>query len=416
MPYSRGVSEGSILFYNGGHNHNGTSSALIATEAYSIYDFIVGFAGSNERQIKQQTNFNNLKTVISNVIKTDVLGPSGIRLLPNSIQSIHISAGSITADELSANLVLVNNIISSSNFNGTVAANGVITSQGSSGWAITSAGSAVFSNTAIRGTLTAGALYINAYNQWYANGSIYVGNPEFDEPGFAYSSALGMSVYGKITATSGKIGDFDIQNGTLITGGFIGWIALGPTPNAAYNGVEAGEVAVATRDPADNNDVRATMRGERIMIRDETNPSLTTYMHKNGLTTNGIVACDSVATSGIVYQWGGQQITFKWDGSTFYAVIDGNEYALAASGGAPATTSPSTAPVTTSPGTTTTTSPGTTTTTSPGTTTTTSPGTTTTTSPVVCVVCSTPGVADCCSPATCGSFKDGFICLDLSGM
>jgi len=401
MPYSRGVSEGSILFYNGGHNHNGTSSALIATEAYSIYDFIVGFAGSNERQIKQQTNFNNLKTVISNVIKTDVLGPSGIRLLPNSIQSIHISAGSITADELSANLVLVNNIISSSNFNGTVAANGVITSQGSSGWAITSAGSAVFSNTAIRGTLTAGALYINAYNQWYANGSIYVGNPEFNEPGFAYSSALGMSVYGKITATSGRIGAFDIEDGTLVTGGFIGWVSLGPVGNAAYGGVEAGEVSVATRDPDDNHDVRATMRGERIMVKDEDNPSLITYMHKNGLSTNGVVACDSVSTSGIVYQWGGQQITFKWDGSTFYAVIDGYEYALAASGGAPATTSPST------------TSPGTTTTTSPGTTTTTSPGTT---SPGSCVECSTPGVADCCPPSTCGGFKDGFICLDLSNM
>ena len=402
MAYSRGVSEGSILFYSGGHNHNGESSALIATEAYSIYDFIVGFAGSNERQIKQQTNFNNLKTVISNVIKTDVLGPSGIRLLPNSIQSIHISAGSITADELSANLVLVNNIISSSNFNGTVAANGVITSQGSSGWAITSAGSAVFSNTAIRGTLTAGALYINDYNQWYANGSIYVGNPQFDEPGFSYSVALGMSVRGSITATSGKIASFDIDGATLFTGdSFIGWIQLGPVGNAAYGGVDAGEISVATRDPADNHDVRATMRGQRIMISDEDDPSLTTYMHKNGFTTNGIVACDSVQTPSIVYPYSANQIAFKWDGSTFYAVIDGNEYALAASGGAPATTSPATAPAT-----------------APATTTTTSPATTApaTTSPGGCIECSTPGTVDCCPPATCGSFKDGFICLDLSNL
>ena len=390
MPYSRGVSEGSILFYNGGHNHNGTSSALIATEAYSIYDFIVGFAGSNERQIKQQTNFNNLKTVISNVIKTDVLGPSGIRLLPNSIQSIHISAGSITADELSANLVLVNNIISSSNFNGTVAANGVITGQGSSGWAITSSGDAVFSNTAIRGTLTAGAVYINAYNQWYANGTIYVGNPQFQQPGFSYDPALGMSVRGSITATSGKIGDFDITNGSLITAGFLGWIALGPIPNAAYGGVEAGEVAVATRDPADNHDVRATMRGQRIMIEDQDNPAFTTYMHKNGFATNGVVACDSVQTPSVVYPYSANQIAFSWDGSVLSAVVDGVAFPLSTGAGTPAVT-PAVTPATT-------------------------PATTPAVSPGACVECSTPGTADCCPPATCGSFKDGFICLDLSNM
>ena len=385
MPYSRGVSEGSILFYNGGHNHNGTSSALIATEAYSIYDFIVGFAGSNERQIKQQTNFNNLKTVISNVIKTDVLGPSGIRLLPNSIQSIHISAGSITADELSANLVLVNNIISSSNFNGTVAANGVITGQGSSGWAITSAGDAVFSNTAIRGTLTAGAVYINAYNQWYANGTIYVGNPQFQQPGFSYDPALGMSVRGSITATSGKIGDFDITNGSLITGGFLGWIALGPTPNAGYGGVEAGQVEISTRDPADNHQVTASMRGQRIMIEDQDNPALITYMHKNGFTTNGIVACDSVQTPSIVYPYSANQIAFSWDGSVLSAVVDGTAFPLLTGEGTPAVVSPAVvSPAVVSPG--------------------------------GCIECSTPGTADCCPPSTCGSFKDGAICLDLSNM
>ena len=229
MAYSRGVSEGSILFYSGGHNHNGTSSALIATEAYSIYDFIVGFAGSNERQIKQQNNFNNLKTVISNVIKTDVLGPSGVRLSPNSIETIHIVTGAVTAEELSANLVLVNNIISSSNFNGTVAANGVITSQGSSGWAITSAGSAVFSNTAIRGAIVAASLEttgidisasgnLTAANfALYANGAIYASGGNFQVSAAGILYATGASISGTIVASSVSTPNLTISNTGAIT-------------------------------------------------------------------------------------------------------------------------------------------------------------------------------------------------------
>ena len=402
QPLSTGTSESSIIFYNGGHNHDGISSARIDTAKYSLYDFTTDFMGTDLRQSVQAENFRKFTNVVSDIVKTNVLGPSGITLGPRQVRAENIDAGAVTATSLAANIVLVNNVIRSNNFDGTVLANGAITTAGTVGWAVSGGGTAVFDSSYIRGTLTAGALYINAYNQWYANGSIYVGNPQFDEPGFSYSVALGMSVRGSITATSGKIGDFDISDGTLITGGFIGWIALGPTPSAAYGGVEAGEIAVATRDPADNHDVRATMRGEYFQVQDADEPARISYMDKDGFGTNGIVACDSVQTSGIVYQWGVQQITFKWDGSTFYAVIDGNEYALAASGGAPATTSPATAPATT-------TSPATTTTTSPATTTTTSPG-------GGCIVCSTPGVADCCPPSTCGSFKDGFICLDLSGM
>jgi hypothetical protein len=222
MAYSRGVSEGSILFYSGGHNHNGTSSALIATEAYSIYDFIVGFAGSNERQIKQQNNFNNLKTVISNVIKTDVLGPSGIRLSPNSIETIHIVTGAITAEELSANLVLVNNVIRSNNFDGTIEANGVISGQGSLGWAITSAGNAVFSNTSIRGTITADSLTTPGVNisnagnltannfALYSNGQIQNGN--FSVSAAGVLSATGATISGTVTASSVSTPGIAISN------------------------------------------------------------------------------------------------------------------------------------------------------------------------------------------------------------
>lgn len=226
MPYSRGVSEGSILFYSGGHNHNGTSSALIATEAYSIYDFIVGFAGSNERQIKQQNNFNNLKTVISNVIKTDVLGPSGVRLSPNSIETIHIVTGAVTAEELSANLVLVNNVIRSNNFDGTILANGSITGQGTLGWAITSAGDAVFSSASIRGAIVAASLEttgidisssgnLTAANfALYANGQIQNGNFSVSPSGVL--SATGATISGTVIASSVSTPGIDIDtNGNL---------------------------------------------------------------------------------------------------------------------------------------------------------------------------------------------------------
>ena len=386
QPLSTGTSESSIIFYNGGHNHDGISSALIDTAKYSIYDFTTNFTGTDSRQITQNNNFRDFTNVISKIVKESVLGPSGITLSPNQVRAENISAGAVGASELAANIVLVNNFIASGNY---VA--------GVSGWAISSNGTAEFANTSIRGTVVAGSLYINAYNQWYANGTIYVGNPEFDEPGFAYSAALGMSVYGKITATAGRIGAFEIQDSTLKTGDqFIGWISLGPVANAAYGGVPAGEVEISTRDPDDNHQVTASMRGEYFMVMDDDNNARISYMHKDGFATNGIVVCDSVQTPSVVYPYSPNQIAFSWDGSVLYAVVDGTAFPLLTGEGAPAV-SPEVSPVV-SPGV----SPEVV---SPGV----SPG-------GGCVECSTPGTADCCPPATCGSFKDGYICLDLSNM
>lgn len=324
MAFSRGTSENTILFFQGGHNHDGVSSSLIDVTKYSIYDFVVGKTGDSARQAAQQKNFDSLKGVISSIITTDILGPSGVRLGPNSVQSVNISAGAVTASELAANIVLVNNVISSSNFDGTVAANGVITGQGTAGWAITSAGDAVFSNTAIRGTLTAGALYINSNNQWSANGTIIVGNPGDVTPGFFYSPSTGLAVTGRITATSGKIAAFEVQGSTLYTGdSFLGWIALGPVDNAGYGGVPAGEILVATRAPSDNHVVYTSMRGEKLLIEDQDAPTRFTEITRDGITASGTIAADSFIAPSVVYPYSGNQIAFYWDGSQMYAVIDG---------------------------------------------------------------------------------------------
>lgn len=219
------ISENSIVFFQGGHDHDGDTSSLLDVEKYSLYDFPVGFRGSNQRQLQQQSNFNNLKTVISNIVQTDVLGPSGIRLLPNSIQSVHIAAGAITANELSANIALINNVIRSSNFDGVIAANGVITSDGSNGWAITWAGDAVFDSTVIRGTITAGAISINANNYWLSNGVFRVGN----NSNVLIFDGTDLILTGEVNASTGTIAGWEIGPGDYLhTGGnFLGDMTIG---------------------------------------------------------------------------------------------------------------------------------------------------------------------------------------------
>jgi hypothetical protein len=85
-------------------------------------------------------------------------------LQANTITADEIAANAVTANELAANLVLVNNVIRSNSYDGTIAANNVITSSGTTGWAITSAGQAVFANAVIRGNVTANAGTIGGWN------------------------------------------------------------------------------------------------------------------------------------------------------------------------------------------------------------------------------------------------------------
>ena len=260
MAFSRGTSENSILFFNGGHDHNGVSSSLINTNSYSIYDFVVGKIGDSARQNNQQKNYDNLKNVITNIVKTDILGPSGVRLGPNSVQSVNIAAGAVTAGELAANIVLVNNIISSGNFDGTVAANGVITSQGTSGWAITSAGSAVFSNTAIRGTLTAGAvstpgividsngnLTANAF-ALFGNGAIVASGGNFSVTAGGVMSATGASISGTINSTAGSIAGWEISPDSISAAGGDIFLYQEPGYGALIAGTGAGSQIILNSD------------------------------------------------------------------------------------------------------------------------------------------------------------------------
>ena len=239
QPLSTGTSESSIIFYNGGHNHDGISSARIDTAKYSFYDFTANFSSIEAIRLVQEENSRVFRNVISEIVKTSVLGPSGITLSPNQVRAENISAGAVTATALAANIVLVNNFIASGNY---VA--------GVSGWAISSNGTAEFANTSIRGQIDAASLHtpgidIDANGNLtsnastfgiYANGAIFTssGNFEVDESGNLF--AENAVIYGDIFASAGEIAGWVIGSDTISAAG--GEISLYQEPG--YGAVIAG--------------------------------------------------------------------------------------------------------------------------------------------------------------------------------
>ena len=147
-----GTTENNIYFYPaGGHSHDGQNSSLIDATKYSVYDFNFGYISDNPVRRQFQINsFESLKQVIRDTVTDSVLSPAGIVLQPNTLNGAtiiartitadQITVGSITASELSNNIILVNNTIRSNNY--------VI---GNSGWQISNTGSAEFNNVTVRG-------------------------------------------------------------------------------------------------------------------------------------------------------------------------------------------------------------------------------------------------------------------------
>lgn len=269
------LSENAISFFGaGGHKHDGVSSTLISTDKYSLFDFNPGYRGSQSRITIQQANQSALEEWVMNLVNTKVLAPAGLDLAPgilsgktirantitatelqaNTITADEIAANAVTANELAANLVLVNNVIRSNSYNGTIAANNVITANGTSGWAITSAGSAEFSNAIIRGNVTANAGSIGGWNVDsnslysgtkssngnYATSGITIGSSGFisakefrlDEDGNAYfkGDLNGANIVGVIGRFTGSV----TVNGDL-TAGATTIYANGQITNGGYN-------------------------------------------------------------------------------------------------------------------------------------------------------------------------------------
>ena len=314
---STGTSESSIIFFNGGHNHNGISSSLIDTSKYSIYDFTTDFLGTSARQDgPQAANARKFETVVANIVREKVLTIAGIKLLPNEVQAVNISAGAVTANALAANIVLVNNRISSNNFDGTIAANGIITGDGTAGWAITSAGDAVFSSASIRGLIEADSIYINQYNYWNSDGDFQVGSNTSLLSYFADTDVL--SITGNVYAEGGRIAGWNITGTNLESGGeFDGVMVVGPGygPGSGAGGYPSGAVFIsASFDASYTSEINY-------------NGLYTSYSYRDR-TTEDIVQTLEISASGIVFPDGPEKFRFSLSDGVLYAMIDGVPYCI----------------------------------------------------------------------------------------
>jgi hypothetical protein len=316
-------SENTIYFYpgRGGHSHDGNNSSFIDTSVYSLFDFSWGEVGDPDRVASQRRNYNAFRDFVITTVNGSILEPSGLVLQPgmvngtahiisrsieantiaaNTLTANEISANTITSNELAANFVLVNTIIASSDFNGTFDANTfALSNTGTDGWAITSAGDAVFTNGLFRGNLFVGAndywysngdfalggntgIYRNAGGgitlganvtilggviatsvatpgididangnltantfALYGNGAIVTSSGNFSVSETGVMSATGATISGSVTANAGQIAGWTIDGNNLTAGNFPGYITIGPTAYSATG--EAGmEIAFGT--------------------------------------------------------------------------------------------------------------------------------------------------------------------------
>ena len=417
---SSGVSESTIVFYNGGHSHDGVSSSLVDTDEYSIYDWTVGYVGSGSRLSRQQTNFNALKEVITNVVVDSLLGPTGIRLAPNTLHATVIESGTISANQLSANIVLINNVIRSNNFDGNVAANGSITSPGTAGWAIAGDGTAVFDSSYIRGAIIANSVstpgvdilangaivstnfnvnpqgnitatnanisgtvtasmieastfYIDAFNYWGSDGEFRVGS----NTNYLIFDGTDLLLSGEVAATSGSIGSWTITPTNIYNN-----TGAANTVLSANGFITAGTLKIGNNDISDAEDIVATniIRGGRF----------------EATTKFGVVYTGAQANSNSTGDFG---FSFYYNGTNVYARLTdtgtGSHFDVCLTNCGAGTTSGTTAATTT---TTTTVAPGGGGGGGGG-------GTTTTTAPA------------CPAPQQCGALccPDGQICFTVKG-
>jgi hypothetical protein len=209
------INENQVIFKrDNGHKHDGLSSSLIDYTKYSIFDFPVypvAPVGTPRRSF-EDTNVKNLESFIISTVENRVLNPRGIAVQANTITAREIASGTITSGELASNIILVNNVIKSKNYNGTISSDGTITAQGNAGWAITHAGSAEFSSASIRGAIIANSVSTPGIDI-LSDGSISSTN--FNVTASGDLTATNANISGTITATLGSIANWTINSSGL---------------------------------------------------------------------------------------------------------------------------------------------------------------------------------------------------------
>jgi hypothetical protein len=235
-------SENTIYFFpgRGGHSHDGNNSSLIDTTQYSLFDFSWGLLGDPDRRSTQSRNYDSFKNFVVETVNSSLIEPAGLVLQPgivngsahiisrsieansiaaNALTANEIAANTITSNELTANFVLVNTIIASNNFNGTYNANTfAFSNAGTTGWAITSSGDAVFTNGQFRGNL-----FVGANDYWYSNGAFALGGNTgiYRNVGEGITLGANVTILGGVTATAVSTPGIDIlSDGTISSANF----------------------------------------------------------------------------------------------------------------------------------------------------------------------------------------------------
>ena len=278
------ITEGQVIFnnkVNQGHSHDGIGSAKIDLSSYSIFDLvpIVNETSATTRGGFQAGNERALKNFIINTVQQRVLNPAGITLKANTIDAQRIIVdGTITSNLLSANIVLVNNVISSSNY-----------AVNQSGWFISSNGDAEFSNVNIRGNIylsnTGGSSYNSSTTALFANNAGYFSLKDK----FTWNPASNvLTLTGQITANSGAIGGWLIDASGLSK-------EDSPAPTTVRANIYPSQISFINF--AGSEDYQSSLTAIRLFLSDDN--YLTSYR------ANGIEITDNASSTISYFKHGG---------------------------------------------------------------------------------------------------------------
>jgi hypothetical protein len=289
--------------------------------------------------------YGRIKTVDTSGNESGWTPSSGLKAstATDMIQGSHISsltAAKITAGTIGAHEIILKQqgvlysiiapanmaIIRSSNYNGTFNETTGIWTSGTTGWVISGDGRAEFSTAAIRGTLTAGSVFIDANNRWKSSefgdtitdALFKVGN---STNYMFYNGIDALEVKGTIKATAGKIAGWDIDGNNLTSGaGYNGSMTIGPG---------AGPASLETGGPTGEIHIDAGISPGYIA-----DAQYNAYFAKWSRTGSGPDYALSIQPDGVRYQYSEtDRFEFRVVSGVPYIVINGTQFALTIGGG-----------------------------------------------------------------------------------
>jgi hypothetical protein len=217
-------------------------------------------------------------------------------------------------------------IIRSSNYNGAYNNNTGVWTSGTTGWVISGDGRAEFSTAAIRGTIRAGSVYIDANNRWKSSEfGDTIPDPIFKVGNSTnymfYNGVDALEVKGTIKATAGKIAGWDISGENLTSGaGYNGSMTIGPG---------AGPASLETGGPTGEIHIDAGVSPGYIA-----DAQYNAYFAKWSRTGSGPDYALSIQPDGVRYQYSEtDRFEFKIESGVPYIVINGTQYPLTIGGG-----------------------------------------------------------------------------------